>query len=104
LSAGRVAGLGRAPTGRLEQPARRWVDELGPRREQADVAPRGYRRCRTVARLQDQRLQASLEQMRSNGQTLRTGPGSDDGTRFILHVLMYFDGSSLPHISTDVNA
>ena len=104
LSAGRVAGLGRAPTGRLEQPARRWVDELGPRREQADVAPLGYRRCRTVARLQDHGLQASLEQMSSSGQALRTGPDNDDGIHFNLHVLMFFDGSSLPHISTDVNA
>src|SRR5699024_618005 len=103
LRAGRVAGLGCGPAGRLQQTAGRGVRELRPRREEAYMAPLRDGRGGGVARFQDDRLQSALEQMGGGGQALRTGSDDDDGIHFNLHVLTFFDESSLPHVSTDVN-
>src|SRR5699024_1542133 len=67
LRAGRVAGLGCGPAGRLQQTAGRGVRELRPRREEAYMAPLRDGRGGGVARFQDDRLQSALEQMGGGG-------------------------------------
>ena len=67
------------------------------------MAPLCHRSTRAIARLKDERVQAALEQMRGRCQSLRAGPNDDDGTHTNLQVLMIFDMTSLPYVSTLVN-
>lgn len=106
LRAGRVALSWGRPPGGLQQASRRGVGELGPRREQADVAPLGHRGGSRVAGFQDDRVEPALEQVSGGGQSLRTGPDDDDRIHCDLHALTFFDaltGTILSFISTDVN-
>ena len=74
---GRVGGPG--PPGRLEQPDRGVVDELGPRREEPHVAPLADGRRRAGAGLEHDDGQPALVGVRGGGQP--DGSGADDDER-----------------------
>lgn len=77
---GVVVGVGGDPPGGFEQSAGGGVDELGPAREQAHVAPLGHGGARVAPTLEDHRVEALLEQVGGSCEPDRTG-ADDDGAR-----------------------
>lgn len=78
---GQPVVAGGFPAGTLEQPPGGAVDVVLQGREQPDVRPVPDRRPHMVTRLQYERLEAALEQVRCGGQADGAGTDHDDGQR-----------------------
>jgi hypothetical protein len=72
-----LAGL--VPAVRLEQPASGRIDEVLPRREEADVAPGPHAARDRVTRFVDDEVEAALDEVRRGREA--DGPRTDDGDR-----------------------
>ena len=66
---------------RIEEAARRRVDELGPRGEEAHVRPLAHGRAGVRAGLEDDDVEAALDGVRGGGEARGSGADDDDGVR-----------------------